>query len=59
MLVGLIMNLLNVIYPEKKLLMFITINLSAFSSDASRLRRLDKIPSEPKRSIPAVAQKPE
>ena len=59
MLVGLIMNLLNVIYPEKKLLMYITINLSAFSSDASRLRRLDKVTSEPKRSIPAVAQKPE
>ena len=59
MLVGLIMNLLNVIYPEKKLLMYKTINLSAFSSGASRLRRLDKVISEPKRSIPAVAQKPE
>ena len=39
--------------------MFIIINLLAFSKDASKLRRFNKVMSDQKQNITTVAQKPE
>ena len=46
------------IYREKKLL-FVIISILAFSKDAYKLRRLNKVMSDQKQNITTVAQKPE